>query len=128
MVRYCPEGDGAFEDWVVECPDCGRPLVDEPPADDEPVRPRVEETGSGPVVYLATAPNELVAGMWADALGQEGIRAMTRALGPGFGGWASSYNLPHEVRVLESRLDEAREVIAALEGIDFDEDVETPFS
>ncbi|MGH2558335.1 MAG: hypothetical protein ACRDJH_04655 [Thermomicrobiales bacterium] len=127
MVRYCPTGDGAFEDWVVDCPDCGQPLVDEPPAEDEPVRLRVEETGSGPVVYLATAPNEMIAGMWVEALQQEGIRAMIRPLGPGFGGWASSYNLEHTISVLESRLAEARDVIAAIEGIGFDEDEESPF-
>lgn len=127
MVRYCPAGDGAFEDWVEDCPDCGRQLVDEPPADGEPVRLRVEASGSGPVTYLATAPNEPIAQMWIDALEQAGIRAMTRAQGPGFGGWASSYNLEQAVYVLESRLEEARDVIAALEGVGFDEDEESPF-
>src|SRR5690606_17347242 len=35
MTRYCPHGDGAFDDWVAQCPECGSSLVDTPPDPDD---------------------------------------------------------------------------------------------
>jgi hypothetical protein len=125
MVRYCPAGDGEFEDWVETCPVCGEPLEDLADEDEEP--PQELERVDEPIAFLATAPNEPVADMWVEALQQQGIRAMARPLGPGFGGWASAFNLEHALYVLESRLAEAREVIKAFEGSGFDDQAESPF-
>ena len=68
-----------------------------------------------PVVYLATAPNESIAQLWADVLSEAGIRAMLKPLGPGFGAWGSAWNLEHNIYVLRSKLAAAKTVIAELE-------------
>ena len=76
------------------------------------------ESGRDPaddrVTFLATAPNEPVAQLWADVLRQEGIKVMLRAGGPGFGAWGSVAMMEHGVFVLSSQLAAAREVLASL--------------
>jgi hypothetical protein len=67
-----------------------------------------------PIVYLATAPNEPLARLWADVLAEAGVRSLVKAVGPGVGAWASAATLEHELYVLRSRLPEAR---ALLEGL-----------
>ncbi len=71
-----------------------------------------------PIVYLATAPNEPIARMWADVLRDEGIQTMLKPIGPGVGAWASAATFEHELFVLRSRLDQAREVLAAEQNED----------
>ena len=66
-----------------------------------------------PIVYLATAPNEPVARMWADLLAGAGIRSLVKAVGPGIGAWGSAATLEHELYVLRSRLAEARALLDA---------------
>ena len=66
-----------------------------------------------PIVYLATAPNEPLARMWADLLAGAGIRALVKAVGPGIGAWGSAATLEHELYVLRSRLDDARALLDA---------------
>lgn len=61
MARYCPAGDGAFDDWVESCPECGRTLQNDPVD-------RSQLASSDEVVWLVTAPNEPEAQMWANAL------------------------------------------------------------
>jgi len=68
-----------------------------------------------PVVLLTTAPNEPLAMMLAEALREAGIETLVKALGPGFGAWASAATFEHELYVLRSRLAEARAVIAEFE-------------
>lgn len=67
-----------------------------------------------PIVFLATAPNEPLARLWADVLAEAGIRSLVKAVGPGVGAWASAATMEHELHVLRSRLPEAR---AILEGL-----------
>ena len=67
-----------------------------------------------PIVFLATAPNEPLARLWADVLAEAGIRSLVKPIGPGVGAWASAATLEHELHVLRSRLPEARAVLAQL--------------
>ena len=66
------------------------------------------------IVSIAVAPNEIVATMWADALADEGITALVRPLGPGFGAWGSVATFEHDIAVLAPDSARAREIIAAL--------------
>lgn len=68
-----------------------------------------------PIVYLASAPNEPLARMWADVLEEAGIRAVLKPVGPGIGAWGSAFSLEHELFVLRSRRAEAAAIVAALE-------------
>ncbi|MBA2521398.1 MAG: DUF2007 domain-containing protein [Chloroflexia bacterium] len=68
-----------------------------------------------PVVYLATAPNEPLAQLWAEILEDAGIKVMMKPIGPGFGAWGSNATFEHELYVLRSRLREAEAVIAEIE-------------
>jgi len=113
MVRYCPAGDGEFEDWVVRCPECGRKLVNRPPAKETPAPHPAE-----PIVYLATVANEPLAQMWAQILEDEGIHVMLKPLGPGYGAWASAATFEHELYVLQSQLGRAQEIIREVEADD----------
>lgn len=99
--RWCPNGDGEFDPWVVRCPRCGERLVDRPPlsvTNDQPVR-------------VAVAPNQAIAELWKSALDSEGIITMLRPLGPGFGAWASVATFEHEILVRSSDADRARSVL-----------------
>lgn len=111
MVRYCPAGDGSFEDWVVRCPDCGRPLVDQPPPAPKPAS-RTPKHVDEPVVFLATVPNEPIALMWQEILRDEGITAMIKAAGPGVGAWGSASLMEHQIFVLASDRERARQIMA----------------
>ena len=64
---------------------------------------------------------EIVA-LTAEKIGQkagcdadEGIRALVRPLGPGYGAWASAATLEHEIAVLATDAERARDVLAALD-------------
>jgi len=74
-----------------------------------------------PIVFLAIAPNEPLAQMWAEWLRQAGIKTMLKPLGPGLGAWASAATFEHEVFVLGSQLAAAR---AMLEDFVFGEEEE----
>lgn len=117
MTRYCPQGDGAFDDWVAACPECGSTLVDTPPDPDALARDRERSTPA----YLLTAPNEIEASMIAGRLRDAGIPVMLRPGGPGLGAWASALSFEHGVYVRAGDLDRAR----ALLGEDED-DVDDP--
>jgi hypothetical protein len=124
MVQYCPEGHGQFDDWVIRCPECRKRLVSAPPVPKQQPRHADE-----PIVYLATAPNEITSQMWLEALRNAGIRAMAKPLGPGMGAWASVATMEHALYVLQSQYDDARDLISGMEGIGFDEDMhDSPFT
>jgi hypothetical protein len=104
MVRYCPKGDGAFEDWVEKCPECGSLLQDREPAE------AMSFDESADLVWLATAPNQPEAEMWASTLRQQGIQVLLKAGGPGFGAWASVSMFEHQLYVHRRDLKRAREI------------------
>lgn len=118
MTVFCPAGDGEFEDWVPVCPDCGRDTVSAPPLAAEPVPARNDQ----PIVLLTRIANEPLAKLTREVLAGEGIKVMLKPAGPGFGGWGSAANLEHELYVLQSQADEAREILADFESSDDGED------
>lgn len=107
MTRYCPHGDGAFDDWVASCPECGSSLVDTPP---DPDVLAVEAEESTPTL-LTSAPNEIEANLIAGILRDEGIPVMLRPGGPGFGAWASVMSFEHGIYVREVDLERARSIL-----------------
>ena len=112
MTRYCPAGDGAYDDALDRCPACGRRLVDRA----RDVALQALEAEDDPIVYLATVPSEPLAQMWADVLEDAGIRTLVKAIGPGFGGWGSVAMAEHELFVLRSQLPAANAVARRLAG------------
>jgi hypothetical protein len=121
MTRYCPHGDGAFDDWVAECPECGSPLVDTPPDPDDIA---LDRERSEPA-YLMTAPNEIEANLVAGRLRDAGIPVMLRPGGPGMGAWASALTFEHGVYVRAGDLGRARALLAE-DADGFDEDDPEP--
>jgi hypothetical protein len=116
MVKYCPGGDGPFEDWVERCPDCGRTLQAEPPAESR--APRKAPRLDGKIVYLTTVPNEPLAQLSADILRQEGIETMVRASGGGVGAWGSAATFSHDLYVVDSEHERALEILDSLDETD----------
>jgi hypothetical protein len=79
-MPFCPECRDEFQDWVTVCPDCRVPLVavleeDEP---EELEESRDYLYSNEPLVHVATAPNEAIAGMWAGILENNGIRCLIK--------------------------------------------------
>lgn len=125
-MRYCPAGDGAFEDWVARCPECGRSPRDEPPGEDA-----VVGDDSSEIVWLMTAPNEPIAQMWAEDLRVAAIPVLLRPGGPGFGAWGSVAVFEHELYVRAADLPRARALLAELDATDAaeqDDEDEAPLS
>jgi hypothetical protein len=108
MVRYCPAGDGAFEDWVEKCPECGRTLTAKPVTGDAVHAPDSD------LVWLATAPNQPEAEMWAQTLRDAGIPVLVQSGGPGFGAWASVAMFEHHLFVHRRDLKRARDMAELL--------------
>ena len=65
-----------------------------------------------PLVKVATAPNEAVAGMWADVLKQESIESLTKraALSVTF---HVGFNTPCRLYVLASEAERAKQILAS---------------
>ena len=108
VARYCPNGDGVFEDWVEKCPECGRALDDHPPLKGESAQ------HAGDIEWLVTAPNEPEAMMWADMLRGEGIAVMLRPGGPGAGAWGSSATFEHDLFVLARDHERALQIVRSV--------------
>jgi len=108
MSKYCPAGDGHYDDWIDTCPECGRLLMNEEPS----------ERGAGGVshriVWLATAPNEPEAQMWAETLRRQDIPVFVRPGGPGVGAWASVASFEHDLFVRSQDLSAARRLSRSL--------------
>ncbi len=107
MPKYCPAGDGSFDDWVELCPECGRDLAATPPHGDP-------GANNSPLVWLATAPNEPEAQMWAETIRGDGVPVFVKAGGPGVGAWASASSFEHELFVRERDLFKARRISRSL--------------
>jgi hypothetical protein len=73
------------------------------------------------IVVAAEAPNEIIAGLWASVLRDEGIPVMVKSTGPGMAYFSNMGNM-HIIYVMEAQAEEAREIIAELEdGNEFEE-------
>ena len=108
-MPYCPQCRREFKtEQVGVCPDCGVGLVDNPPA------PPEREGGRGPLVQVASAPNYVIASLWASVLEDEGIHCLVQ----GSDLMAAMYTLPlnasHQLYVLESQAEQAKEILDSL--------------
>lgn len=115
-MRYCPQGDGAFDDWVAACPECGATLLDVPGTEHD-----IEPDDDRPPVFLQMAPNEVEAGMTREILRDAGIPVLLRPEGPGIGAWASAATMQHAVYVRAADLDRARDILSEIEIVEGDE-------
>lgn len=68
------------------------------------------------LVSVATAPNEVAAGLWREALEAAGIPVLLRAVGPGIGAWGSTFSLEHDLSVRAADAERARDLLAELEA------------
>ncbi len=107
-MPYCPRCRDEFQDWAKLCPDCKVALVAE-----LPVQPKYEEIDD-PVVYMATAPNESVASMWAGILGEHGIHCLLKSANLRAAMHAFAYNMTCQIHVLASQAERAKEVLRPL--------------
>ena len=87
------------------CPDCNVALVEQ-----LPVEHKDEETDE-PLVYIATAPSESVASMWAGILEEHGIRCLLKSANLRAAMYAFTYNMTCQIHVLASQADRAREIL-----------------
>ncbi len=69
------------------------------------------------IVVAAEAPNEIIAGLWASVLRDEGIDVMVKSSGPGMA-YFSTLGNQHSIYVLEAKYEEARQIIEELEAED----------
>lgn len=60
---------------------------------------------------LKVYPNEMEAQLWAGILEEEGIRALVKPQGIGYGGWGQTVFIPHAVYVLTEDIENARAII-----------------
>ncbi len=75
-----------------------------------------------PLVRVATAPNELLAKMWAEILENEGIHSVLKS-----NDLAATMFIPHiatqcEIYVLASKAEEAKEILTSLTQDDLQKD------
>jgi hypothetical protein len=66
------------------------------------------------VVLAAEAPNEIIAGLWASVLRDEGVEVMVKSEGPGLAYFSTMGN-QHALYVLESKVEQARQILQELE-------------
>lgn len=109
MTRYCPIGDGAFDDWVSSCPECGLGLVDTPPTQEQ--LDALDGSVDAAPMLLTTVANEFEANLIAGILRDEGIPVMVRPGGPGFGAWASVATFEHAIYVRDVDHDRAKTIL-----------------
>lgn len=72
------------------------------------------DTSNERLVLAAEAPNEIIAGLWASVLRDEGVEVMVKSEGPG-AAYFSTMGNQHALYVLESQVNEAKEIIRELE-------------
>jgi hypothetical protein len=110
--RYCPGCGGEFQKWVQVCPVCGAALVDElpkqPPSASKARTPGRED----PLVFIASAPNEPLAMMWAGILENKGIRCVVKSRDLKAAMYVPSLLSISEIHVLGSEAERARQVLA----------------
>jgi len=108
-MPFYPECLDGFQDWVKVCPDCKVALVDK--LQDIP-RPASEIE---PLVHVATAPNEPIAGMWAGILKDNGINSVLKSSDFRSAQYSLLTNQHLTIHVLESKALKTKEIISPLE-------------
>jgi hypothetical protein len=104
-MLYCPQCRDEFQDWAKVCPDCKVALVEQ-----LPVQPKNEEIDE-PLVYVATAPNEWVASMWAGILEEHGIRCVLKGANLRAAMYYFTYNMTCQIHVSASQAERAKEIL-----------------
>ncbi len=105
-MPYCPECRDEFQDWVKICPDCNVALVDKLPP--PPKRKKEDE----PLVHIATAPSEMIAGMWSGILKEHDIGCLLKNSDLRAAMYSLPFNQQCEIYVLASGAEKAKEIIA----------------
>jgi hypothetical protein len=111
----CPKCREEFQDWVKVCPDCGASLIERPPTPPESLpKPISPEIHNEPLVYIATAPNGMLANMWSDILLDNGIRCLLKGGNLGAAWYISPNVLSYELHVLAPDADKAKQILETL--------------
>jgi len=107
-MPFCPKCRFEYLPTVTACPDCGEPLVETLPPQDE------EEPTNEPLVAVYEAPDEIMSVMVRDLLEDAGIPVvMQSGRVPWFDDIRVTVRRFHSrLLVFESRADEARRLIA----------------
>jgi hypothetical protein len=108
-MPFCPKCRDEFQDWVKVCPDCKVALVDK--LKDIPKTVFQDE----PLVHIATAPNEAVAGMWAGILENNGISCVLKSDNLRSAYYFLLTNHYFTIHVLDSKALQAKEILSPLE-------------
>ena len=79
--------------------------------------PAKHELGNKPLVHITTAPNEVVAQMWAQILEDDGIHCLIKrgTVTSDFFSLLTNTGVPAEIHVLSSQAQEAKEILDSLE-------------
>jgi hypothetical protein len=127
-MHYCPECDYEYELQVSVCPDCGTPLVDGPASKNKPAVCSADDDDCD-AMLLFESQDVLKLRFLLDLLDQEEIPYATRKLTQ-YGGAAASEFLTvglatastvggiARVYVAAENYEQAKELLAALEGIE----------
>ena len=70
-----------------------------------------DEKGKEPLITIATAPNEMGAEMWKDALVENAIKCLPRSINIETSLYTSPFINQYEVLVLASDAEKAREIL-----------------
>ena len=108
-MPFCPNCRDEFEDWVDTCPNCRVPLVDELSALPKPA------SQTDVIVYVATAPNEQIAYMWAGILEDNGIYCLLKTANLRAAMYSLLLNQYCAIYVLESSASRAKEILSPFE-------------
>jgi hypothetical protein len=113
-VPYCPQCRDEFQDWVKVCPDCNVALVEKlsPLPKRKKLVPKQKKLG-GPLVHVATAPNEMIAGMWSGILEEHGINCLLKGSALKAAMYSLPFNQSYEIHVLASEAEKAKEILAS---------------
>jgi hypothetical protein len=86
--------------------------------------PSKHKLGNEPFVHIATAPNEVVAQMWAEILEDDGIHCLMKmgTAATDFLSLLTRMGVPTEIHVLASEAQKAEEILGSLEESPADTD------
>jgi hypothetical protein len=110
-MPFCPECRDEFQDWVKTCPDCKVPLVDKL----LPLPPPRSLFNNEPMVYVATAPNEQIAFLWAGILEGNGIRCLLKSDNLRAAMYVFLINHFYAIYVFKSSAPRAKRILTPLE-------------
>jgi hypothetical protein len=105
-MTYCPKCHDEFQDWVKVCPDCKVELVAKLPPLEKIKHPKA------PLAHIATAPDEVIANMWAGILEKQGIHCLLNTGSSGAASQRQIFYVPVTLQVLASESKKATKILA----------------